>query len=150
MVSQLLPFRSCSIVALVAGSTRWLRLVTAPYTLSFHCPGFPSNTDYPHLKSRPLDRIAFKTLIGELLRVWVAFTVCSCGARCRPCVCSAADLFWESSAPSGGSGVQEVCVVVLGWGSGRRPRGWGPLRARGRSPLRRSGSKPSLFIFISE
>lgn len=41
------PFRSCSIVALLTGSTRWLWLAVAPRTLSFHCHRFPSNTDNP-------------------------------------------------------------------------------------------------------
>lgn len=59
---------------------------------------------------------------------------------------SAAYLFWEWSA----SGVDNVCVVVFVFWSGRRPRGCRPGSVRGRSVPRRSGSKPSLFRFISE
>lgn len=39
------PFRPCSIVALLGGSTQCLCLATASCTLSFHRRRFPSNTD---------------------------------------------------------------------------------------------------------
>lgn len=55
-------------------------------------------------------------------------------------------LFWEWSA----SGVDDVCVVVFEFWSGRRPRGCRPWSVRGRSVPRRSGNKPSLLRFISE
>lgn len=39
------PFGPRSIVALLTGSTQWLRLAVASWALSFLCPRFPSNTE---------------------------------------------------------------------------------------------------------
>lgn len=135
----LVPFWLCSLAP--PGGSGWL---LRPKRSASTVTGFLA-TQITHSQVQTTrDRVACKTLIGVLLGVLVAFKVCSC------CFSAAANLFWESSAPSGWSGVEVVGVVVCVWASGRRPRGWGPLRARGRSPLRRSGSKPSLFRFISE
>lgn len=73
-------------------------------------------------------------------------------ADCQPRSCArrCSNLLWESSPPSWRSGVEELCAVAFEFCSGRRPRGWGPQRARGLSPLKRSGSRPSLFRLISE
>lgn len=140
------PFRPCSILALLASSNYWLRLAIAPWLLSFFCSWFPSNTDNPFSGADTEGRVACKILIWVLLGLLDTFTA---NPRCvygPTASLLATYLFWEWSV----SGVDDVCVVVFEFWSGRRPRGCRPWSVRGRSVPRRSGNKPSLLRFISE
>lgn len=102
------PFRPCSIVALLTGSTQWLRLAVASWTLSFLCPRFPSNTDNPLSGTDTGDRVACKTLIGVLLGVLVSFKDCPC------CFCRPTTLYMFSSTPV--LGVFSSIWLVWRWG----------------------------------
>lgn len=140
------PFRPRSILALLASSTYGLRMAVAPCLLSFFRSWFPSNTDNPFSGADTEGRVACKILIRVLLGLLDTFKAKSWCVYGPSASLFATYLFWEWSA----SGVDDVCVVVFEFWSGRRPRGCRPWSVRGRSVPRRSGNKPSLLRFISE